>query len=274
MNVLVLIDEVFYQNQKSIISFDFVRQCDYLRFANHFGLESVCYQDINADSQIKGSFVQIENYHSSVPLKSDSYYYLNMNLLREEEMKLPDDNQMYIAKFDFKKIDLDFSESLFVKYTGIPHWLWPNTVVDWGLSSEELMIQKSGHYEITDNCHAILDDNGSQLLIVSYWDKENILSILQKDIEEISRYEVVVCVSAYLSHTVFFLLWWLMQRLPDGRIQLIHNNLADSNPTNARLLHHNEQFSLFILPLYGNRRDSGITTIRKTALAFKSLLVS
>ena len=264
MNVLVLIDEVICQDQKTMISFDFVRQCDYLEFTDLFGLDSVVYGDITADSQIKGSFVQIVNYHSSVPLKQDGYYYLNIDQLKKADMRQPDDNQMFMAIFDLAEVDSDVSELLFIKYTDIPHWLWPNTMTDWGLSPEELIIQKRSHYELTSSCHAILDSKDPQLLVVPYWDKENILSIFQKDIKEVDSYEVVLCVSAFFSHTVFSLLWWLRKRLSDDRIEVIHNNLTDSTPSEARQLHQNEQSSLYISPLYGNRRDSGIVTVKKS----------
>ena len=262
MNVLILIDEVVCNDQKTLISFDFVRQCDYLEFANLFGLDSAVYEDINADSKIRGSFVQIENYHSSVPLRPDGYFYLNLGHLKDMKMRRPEDNRMYMAKFDFAKVDPDVSEPLFVKYTGIPHWLWPNTMTDWGLSPEEVIIQKSGHYELTSSCQAILDSNDPQMLIVPCWDKENMSSILQKNIKDIDKCEMVVCASAYLSHTVFSLLWWLRQRLSESKIQMIHNNLSDSNHLDARLLHQNKQFKLFVSPINGNRRDSGIVTIK------------
>lgn len=262
MSILVLIDEVICQDQKTLISFDFVRQCDYLAFTDFFGLDSVVYGDVAADSQIRGSFVQIENYHSSVPLRPDGYYYLIIDQLKKVDMRLPDDNQLCIAIFDFNGRNSEVSVPLFANYTALPHWLWPDTMTDWGLSPEELIIQKSGHYNLTSSCHSMLDSKDSQIMIVPCWDKENILAILQKDLNEIDRCEIIICVSAYFSHTVFSLLWWLRQRLLGDRIQVIHNNLTDSTPTEARLLHQNEQFSLYITPLYGNRRDSGIFMIK------------
>lgn len=259
MKILVLIDEVICCNQRTLITFDFVRQCDYLEFASHFGLEKINYEDITVESQVRGSFVRLENYHSPIPLKQDGYYFMEMDILKEVVMKPLDAGLLYLATFYCEGGCLDNSDPLFVCYTGFPYWLWPGMRDEWGFSSEELTILKSGQYELTATSHEILGNIDSKVLVIPCWDKENILSVLQKSNDEISGYDIVLCVSAYLSHSVFLLLWWLRNMLSEGRIQLIHNNLADSNFSEARLIHHNSHFSLSLSPLKKNRRECGIT---------------
>jgi hypothetical protein len=261
MNVLVLIDEVVCNDQSTLISFDFVRQCDYLEFANHFGLEKINYEDITVESPVRGSFVQLENYRPPIPLKQDGYYLLNMDILNKMELKPSDDSLLYMAAFYCDGGFSEESEPLFVSYTGFPYWLWPAMRADWGFSSEELTILKSGQYELAAACHKVLDNKNSKLLVIPCWDKENISLVLQKSRDEISGYDIVLCVSAYLSHSVFSLLCWLGKVLPEGRVQIIHNNLADPNSSEARLIHQNSRFSLSVSPLKKNRRECELKMI-------------
>lgn len=259
MNVLVLIDEVICNDQATQISFDFVRQCDYFEFANQFGLEKISYEDITIESPVRGSFVQLENYRSPIPLRSDGYYLMNLDVLKKMEMKPSDDCMFYLATFYCKSHSLEDVDPLFVSYTGFPYWLWPGMRYEWGFSSEELTILMSGQYKLTTVCHKVLEKMESKVLLIPCWDKENIITVLQKSHDEISGYDIVLCVNAYLSHTVFLVIRWLGKLLPEGKVQLIHNNLSDSNYSEARLIHYNSRFSLSVSPYKKNRKECGIT---------------
>lgn len=255
----MLIDEVICCNQRILITFDFVKQCDYLEFASHFGLEKINYEDITVESQVRGSLVQLENYRPPIPLKQDGYYLLNMDILNKMELIPSDDSLLYMAAFYCDGNFSEESEPLFVCYTGFPYWLWPGMRDEWGFSSEELTILKSGQYELTATSHEVLGNKDSKVLVIPCWDKENKISVLKKNRDEISGFDLVLCVSAYLSHTVFLLLWWLGKMLPEGRILMIHNNLADPNFSEARLIHQNSHFSLSVSPLKKNCKECGIS---------------
>lgn len=258
MNILIIIDKIITKDKKSLITFDFARQCDYIEFANCFNIDSILYDAISPDYKINSSFVQIENCQSELSLCEDGYYYLNIDLLKDAKMRFMADSLLCMASFDVNDIDFKGSEQLFTKYTGIPYWLWPKTKLDWGFSQEEMQILANGVYELKTHAHDILNDTNSNVLIISCWDRETILSVLQMDKDDILKYDAIVCVSAYLSHIVYCILCWLKKLMTEERIWLIHNNLADVTNTKPRVLHQNQNYSIYIAPYTKCRKESRI----------------
>ena len=180
MSVLVLIDTVVNNDQKSFITFDFVRHSDYQEFANCFGLEATTYETISDGLKPKGSFVKIENLPFSDELYPDGYYELNLGLLKmAEKSPLPDD-EMFMASFDFGNTDISAAGPLFTKYKGIPYWFWARFKENWGYSQEEIMMIEAGCYSLNSQCINALARHDSLVLMIHYWNKENIKLLMQR----------------------------------------------------------------------------------------------
>lgn len=258
MSILVLIDTVVNDNQKSLITFDFVRHSDYWEFGKAFGLETTNYEAINNELKPKGSFVLIENYPSPDVLIPDGYYELNLGILKMAKMSKTPDSEMYMVSFDFKNADISSAVPLFSKYTGMPYWFWPRIKENWGYAQEEIMMIEEGSYELTAQCKDSLARHDTSVLLIPYWDRENIEFLMKKDKEEMLKYVAVVCVNAYMTHTAYSLIWWLRSFLPKDKILLIHNNLADSDELEARELFRDTHCSLLISPYRKSRRESGL----------------
>ena len=262
MGILVLIDTVVNDNQKSLITFDFVRHSDCWEFGKAFGLETTNYEAINNELKPKGSFVLIENYPSPDVLIPDGYYELNLGILKMAKMSKTPDSEMYMVSFDFKNADISSAVPLFSKYTGMPYWFWPRIKEDWGYAQEEIMMIEEGRYELTARCKDSLARHDTSVLLIPYWDRENIEFLMKKDKEEMLKYVAVVCVNAYMTHTVYSLLWWLRSFMPKERILLIHNNLADSESIEARELFRDKHCFISIAPYRRNRKESGLIHIK------------
>lgn len=262
MSVLVLIDTVVNDNQKFLITFDFVRHHDYLEFGKAFGIETTNYEAIKKGLKLKGSFVRIENCPSPDVLTPDGYYELNLGVLKMAEMSQTQDSEMYMVSFDFKNADISSAGPLFSKYTGMPYWFWPRIKENWGYAQEEIMMIEEGRYELTARCKDSLARHDSSVLLIPYWDRENIELLMKKDKEDMLKYVAVVCVNAYMTHTVYSLLWWLRSFMPKERIFLIHNNLADSESIEARELFRDKHCFISIAPYRRNRKESGLIHIK------------
>lgn len=258
MGILVLIDTVVNNDQKSLITFDFVRYSDYWEFGKTFGLETTSYEAITNGLKPKGSFVLIENYPSPDVLIPDGYYELNLGILKMAEMSQIPDSEMFMASFVFENADISSAVPLFSKYTGMPYWFWPRIKENWGYAQEEIMMIVDGSYELTARCKDSLARHDTSVLLIPYWDRENIELLMKKDKEDMLKYVAVVCVNAYMTHTVYSLLWWLSSFLPKDTILFIHNNLADSDELEARELYRDTHYSLSISPYRKSRKESGL----------------
>lgn len=262
MSILVLIDTVVINDQKSLITFDFVRYSDYWEFGKTFGLETTSYEAINSGLKPKSSFVLIENYPSPDVIIPDGYYELNLGILKMAEMSQTPDYEMFIASFIFKNADISSEVPLFSKYTGMPYWFWPRIKENWGYAQEEIMMVEEGRYELTARCKDSLARHDSSVLLIHYWNKENIKLLMQRGKKEMLKYLALICVNAYMTHSAYSFLWWLRSFMPKERILLIHNNLADSESIEARELFRDKHCSISIAPYRRNRKESGLIHIK------------
>lgn len=234
---------------------DFRREEDYARFANLFQ------EKLNGDRVFSGTYLCITGYSTDKRLMRGCYYKLNTELLKKARMRKITDSYLFLAEFDFSRLDLQelVGQELLQSHEpldpGQMYWLnqhnlngitmqnippnlqlyvadvgqanWNelrsngNTIIQYDMGADLRASRQQVKAIYQAHCQHI-DVNNKAILIISHWDMDHVHCLLaMSDADTRNTFRMVICPNVIKSNTARQLLQKLTNALTSAKVHCI-----------------------------------------------------